>query len=94
MQPYPSSWGNYEDPWILEKIECANEFEKAQLKGNIYETCIKTQNFKSSKMDKKIDVNHLQDLKNVRKTIFNGSRTNLAHNRILKKKVAKFAKKY
>ena len=44
--------------------------------------CIKTQNFKKSK----IDINHLQDLKNIRKTIFNGSGTNFAQNRILKKK--------
>ena len=31
-------------------------------------------------------MNHLQDLKNVTKTIFNGSKTNLVQNRILKKK--------
>ena len=60
-----------------------------------HKKCIKTQNFKSSKMDKKIDISHLQDLNNVRKTIFNGSRINLAQNRILKKKQnAKFAQKY
>ena len=57
---------------------------------------IKTQNFKNSKkMYKKIDIIHLQDQNDGRKTIFNGSRTNLAPNRILKeKKVAKFAQKY
>ena len=45
-------------------------------------------------MGTKIDIN-LQDLNNVRKTIYNGSRTNLGQNRILKKKkVAKFAQKY
>ena len=47
---------------------------------------IQPQNFKSSKMDKKIDINHLQDLNNVKKTIFHGSVNNLAQNRILKEK--------
>ena len=37
-------------------------------------------------MDKKININHLQDLNNIRKPIFNGSRTNFAQNRIKKKK--------
>ena len=41
-----------------------------------HKKCIKTQNFKSSK----IDINHLQDLKNVRKIIFNHSGTNLVQN--------------
>ena len=54
---------------------------------------------KNSKFQKvengyKIDINHLRGLKNLRKTIFNDSRTNFAQNRILKKKVAKFAQKY
>ena len=46
-----------------------------------HKKCIKTQNFKTSK----ININHLQDLKKVRKAIFNGSMTNLVQNRILKK---------
>jgi hypothetical protein len=45
---------------------------------------MQTQNFKMSK----IDMNHLQDLKNLKNPIFNGSRTNFAQNRILKKKKA------
>ena len=55
-----------------------------------HKKCIKTQNFERSK----IDINHLQDLKNIIKSIFNGSRTNFAQNHILKNKIAKFAKKY
>ncbi len=53
-------------------------------------------NSKFQKVEKgyKIDINHLQGLKNLKKTIFNDSRTNFAQNRILKKKVAKFAQKY
>ena len=46
----------------------------------------KNSKFQKLKNGSKIDINHLQDLKNVRKTIFNGFRANLAHNHILKKK--------
>ena len=42
--------------------------------------------FQKLKNWSKIDINHLQDLKNVRKIIFNDSRTNLVQNCILKKK--------
>ena len=43
-------------------------------------------------MDKKIDINHFQDLNNIRKPILNGSRTNFAQNRILKKKLPNLPK--
>ena len=46
----------------------------------------KNSKFLKLKNGYKIDINHLQDLKNVRKTIFNGSGTNLVHNPTLKKK--------
>ena len=54
----------------------------------------KNSKFEKVKTRSKIDINHLQDLNNLRKPIFNSSRTNFAQNRILKKKVAKFAEKY
>ena len=42
----------------------------------------------------KIDINQLQDLNNLRKPIFNTSRTNFAQNLILKKYVCNFYESY
>ena len=59
-----------------------------------HKKCIKNSKFEKVKAQSKIDINQLQDLNNLRKPIFNTSRTNFAQNPILKKKVAKFAQKY
>ena len=56
-----------------------------------HEKCIKTQNFKRSKID--INLNHLQDLKNIKNPIFNDSSINFAQNHILKKKSCQMPKK-
>ena len=55
---------------------------------HVASTLAKMTDFKILKAQKwiKININHLQDLKNVTKTIFNASTTNSVQNRIFKKK--------